>query len=117
VEGLREGKRKKKGVCSVTYFLKARAMEPEKQSLLANGSENTFVSRQRLDKHVSAATDEHVTINVLLEIIFYTQSVQRAYKEDNWGKQTSSTLCGGGVEYLHRDPASRRRRRKGKSQI
>jgi hypothetical protein len=24
--------------------------------------------------------------------------------------------CGGGVEYLHRDPASRRRRRKGKSQ-
>jgi hypothetical protein len=25
--------------------------------------------------------------------------------------------CGGGVEYLHLDPASRRRRRKGKSQI
>jgi hypothetical protein len=25
--------------------------------------------------------------------------------------------CGGGVEYLHRDPASRRRRRKGKTQI
>jgi hypothetical protein len=25
--------------------------------------------------------------------------------------------CGGGVEYLHRDPTSRRRRRKGKSQI
>jgi hypothetical protein len=25
--------------------------------------------------------------------------------------------CGGGVEYLHRDPASRRRRRKGKSKI
>jgi hypothetical protein len=25
--------------------------------------------------------------------------------------------CGGGVEYLHRDPASRRRRRNGKSQI
>jgi hypothetical protein len=23
--------------------------------------------------------------------------------------------CGGGVDYLHRDPASRRRRRKGKS--
>jgi hypothetical protein len=22
-------------------------------------------------------------------------------------------MCGGGVEYLHRDPASRRRRRKG----
>jgi hypothetical protein len=25
--------------------------------------------------------------------------------------------CGGGIEYLHGDPASRRRRRKGKSQI
>jgi hypothetical protein len=30
---------------------------------------------------------------------------------------TLSHPCGGGVEYLHRDPASRRRRRKGKSQI
>jgi hypothetical protein len=29
----------------------------------------------------------------------------------------SSLACGGGVEYLHRDPASRKRRRKGKSQI
>jgi hypothetical protein len=29
----------------------------------------------------------------------------------------TQTLCGGGIEYLHRDPASRRRRRKGKSQI
>jgi hypothetical protein len=27
------------------------------------------------------------------------------------------SLCGGGVEYLHRDPASRRRRWKGKSRI
>jgi hypothetical protein len=29
----------------------------------------------------------------------------------------TGSSCGGGVEYLHRDPASRRRRRKGKSQI
>jgi hypothetical protein len=29
---------------------------------------------------------------------------------------SSSDPCGGGVEYLHRDPASRRRRLKGKSQ-
>jgi hypothetical protein len=27
------------------------------------------------------------------------------------------SLCGGGVEYFHRDPASRRRRRKEKSHI
>jgi hypothetical protein len=30
---------------------------------------------------------------------------------------TSVYPCGGGFEYLHRDPASRRRRQKGKSQI
>jgi hypothetical protein len=30
---------------------------------------------------------------------------------------TERSPWGGGVEYLHRDPASRRRRRKGKSQI
>jgi hypothetical protein len=30
-------------------------------------------------------------------------------------KSEFSPPCGGGVEYLHRDPASRRRRRKGKS--
>jgi hypothetical protein len=33
------------------------------------------------------------------------------------GIPKKSYLCGGGVEYLHRDPASRRRRRNGKSQI
>jgi hypothetical protein len=31
----------------VTYFLEARTVEPEKQPLLANGSETTFVARQR----------------------------------------------------------------------
>jgi hypothetical protein len=39
----------------------------------------------------------------------------------NYIKRTSNYYeifpCGGGVEYLHRDPASRRRRRKGKSRI
>jgi hypothetical protein len=32
-------------------------------------------------------------------------------------ESTSHCPCGGGVEYLHRDPASRRRRRKGKSRV
>jgi hypothetical protein len=40
----------------------------------------------------------------------------REYENRNLLRPQSS-LCGGGVEYLHRDPASRRRRRKGKSQI
>jgi hypothetical protein len=33
--------------CTVVYLLKVRSVEPEKQSLLGNGSEITFVSRQR----------------------------------------------------------------------
>jgi hypothetical protein len=56
----------------VAYLLEARTVEPEKQPLLANGSETTFVSRQRLGKHVPAATDKHKTIEVLLETVFST---------------------------------------------
>jgi hypothetical protein len=74
------------------------------------------ICRQRLGKHVPAATDTHATIQILLETVFSTRSVQRGYKENNWSK-FSSHPCGGGVEYLHRDPASRRRRRKVKSRI
>jgi hypothetical protein len=59
----------------------------------------------------------HATIEVLLETEFSTQSVPRGDKEENRGNQVSSVRlpCGGGVEYLHLNPASRRRRRKGKS--
>jgi hypothetical protein len=74
----------------VAYLLKARTVEPEKQPLLANGSETTFVSIQRLGKQVPAAMDTHVTIEVLLEILFSTRSVQRRYKEDNWRNRVSS---------------------------
>jgi hypothetical protein len=44
------------------------------------------VSRQRLGKHVPAATDTHATIEVLLEIVFPTRSMQRGYKEENCSK-------------------------------
>jgi hypothetical protein len=71
-------------------LLKASTVVPERQPLLATGSEKTFVSRQRLNKHVPAATDKHATIEVLLETVFSTRPVQRDYKEDNWGKQVSS---------------------------
>jgi hypothetical protein len=41
-------------------------------------------------------------------------SVPRSYLEDNRGDSVNiETLGGGGVEHLHRSPASRRRRRKG----
>jgi hypothetical protein len=56
----------------VEYLLKARTVEPEKQPLLANVSEATFVSRQLLGKHVPVATDKHKTIKVLLQTVFST---------------------------------------------
>jgi hypothetical protein len=62
---------------TVEYLLKARTLDPEKQLLVVNGSETTFISRQHLGKHVSAAMDTYATIEVLLETVFSTWSVQR----------------------------------------
>jgi hypothetical protein len=45
--------------------------------------------------------------------VFSVRSDPSLYNE----RPTIIGSCGGWVEYLHRDPASRRRRRKGKSQI
>jgi hypothetical protein len=70
------------------------------------------VCEQRLYKHVPAVTNMRATIDgwwfrcgprrgVILKTI----------------KLTSSSPCGGGVEYLHRDHASHRRRRNEKSQL
>jgi hypothetical protein len=74
----------------VIYLLKTRTVEPEKQPLLANGSETTFVSRKRLGKHVPAATNTHSSIDVLLQRAFFTRSVKRGYEEDKWGNRVSS---------------------------
>jgi hypothetical protein len=62
-------------------------------------------------EHVPAATNTHATLEVLAETVFSTRSVPWGYMQGNWGNQVKP------VEYFHRDPASRRRRRKGKSQI
>jgi hypothetical protein len=62
------------------YLLKARTMEPEKQLLLANGSETTFVSRQRLRKHVPAATDTHATREILFKRRFLLDTCKRVIK-------------------------------------
>jgi hypothetical protein len=64
--------------------------------------ETAAVAMQRRGKHAS------ITIELLLKTVSSTRSVKRGYKKDNGGDP-----CGGGVEYLHRSPASRRRRRKG----
>jgi hypothetical protein len=66
-------------------------------SLPGNDSVNTF-PWQRI----------HITITVLLDASFSVRYVSYKMRLTDW-----QTPCGGGVEYLHRDPASRRRRRKG----
>jgi hypothetical protein len=45
------------------YSLKAGTVDPEKQPLLANGFETTFVSGQRFGKHVPLETN-NVTMPV-----------------------------------------------------
>jgi hypothetical protein len=67
------------------------------------------VARQRLSRNVIAATNTHARIEELLN------AVRVVLKEGRL--LIPLHPCGGGFEYLHRDPASRRRRRKGKSQI
>jgi hypothetical protein len=67
-----------------------------------------------LNKPSIAATDTHATTE-LLETVFSLWFVQRLYSEHE--RERICPPCGGGVEYLHRDPTSRRRQRKGKSEI
>jgi hypothetical protein len=80
-----------RGLNIVAYLLKARTVEPEKQPLLANGSETTFVSRQRPRSgqrnrrlllgngpvNVPTARYTHATIEVLLETVFSTRCLQK----------------------------------------
>jgi hypothetical protein len=75
---------------TVVYMLRARTVGPEKQPLVANDSETTFISRQRLGKYVPAATDTHATIQVMLETVFSTWSVLSGYKGDIWGNRVRS---------------------------
>jgi hypothetical protein len=45
--------------------------------------ETTAIALQRRGKHAST------TIELLLETVFSTQSVQMGYREDNWGDPVS----------------------------
>jgi hypothetical protein len=49
-------------------------------------NKTTAVAMQRHSKHAST------TIELLLEMVFCTQSMQRGYKEDNWGDPVSLEL-------------------------
>jgi hypothetical protein len=72
----------------VAYLLKPSIVEPEKQSLLANGSETTFVSRQRLSK--KKIRGNRYAYNNRGIVVFSTHPVPRGDKKDNWGNQVSS---------------------------
>jgi hypothetical protein len=71
------------------------------------------VSRQRIGKHVPATTNTHTTIQLLLQTVFSALPVQVVVRKTVGATQLHP--YGGRFEYLHRGPASRRRRRKGKS--
>jgi hypothetical protein len=71
------------------------------------------VATQRHGKHVSGEINQHWTIEELLKTVFSKWFVPEGY----WWNKFSAPPFGGGVEYFHRSPASRRRRRKGKSRI
>jgi hypothetical protein len=47
------------------------------------------ISRQQIIKHFASATNTHKTMELLLERVFSTWSVQSGYKEGNWGDPVS----------------------------
>jgi hypothetical protein len=75
-------------ICIVVYLLKARIVEAENQPLLANGSETTFVSRQRLCKHVPAPKDKHATIEVLLRRCLLLSPCKGVKREKTWANKS-----------------------------
>jgi hypothetical protein len=81
------------------HHLKAGLAREADVHLLGNGS------------LVSAATDtrdQQTNCSVWWLLFGYLEVIKESFERHP---------CGGGVEYLHRDPASRRKRRKGKAQI
>jgi hypothetical protein len=67
----------------VAYLLKARTVEPAKQPLLTNGSETTFVSRQRPRNGGR---------------VLSARAVPRIYKKDNRGNLVSTVRKSAGKE-------------------
>jgi hypothetical protein len=63
-----------------------------------------LVSRQRIGKHVPAATNMSTTIQLLLETVFAIRPVQSGYKQDNWGDPVSCQL----TESVESQPVKRR---------
>jgi hypothetical protein len=58
-------------------FGKRHRARPQGINGRGTGARETVVASERLDKHVPATTDKHATVEVMLETVFYTGSVQR----------------------------------------
>jgi hypothetical protein len=84
-------------------------------------NETTAVAMQR------AARNNESTVGIGVSYVVRSEAISRDRRNlvqfcsallcSALGQFGRRLPCGGGFEYLHRDPASRRRRRKGKSQI
>jgi hypothetical protein len=72
--------------CIVTRCLKGKTAEPKRQSLLGNGSVNTFPWKP---SNVTAATVTHTT-EELLKAVFSVRSMQRLCKESQLGLWVNS---------------------------
>jgi hypothetical protein len=82
----------------------------ERQPLLRNGSANTPIARQWLDKrHVTSATLAYATIEEMLEAVFSIRSA--ASDTSHCGKATARRyfLCGPPRGYLYLENRSQRR--------
>jgi hypothetical protein len=68
------------------------------------------IARQQISKHTSLTTEQQrpCFLHGPCKVVIRKCLAEQKSEDDP---------CGGGVEYLHCDPASRRRRWKGKSQI
>jgi hypothetical protein len=75
------------------------------------------VSGQRLGKRVLLLGSRFLIMQQIHcnngRAVFSTWSVPRGYKRDKDWSLVRVLPCGGGFEYLHRSPASSKRRRKG----
>jgi hypothetical protein len=84
--------------------------------LLDNGQVNNFpLNRVKYRESLAKQWDDGQDSSKI-QAVFFVEPVQNGYKRDEF-RSWQLHPCGGGVEYLHRYPANRRRRRKEKSQI
>jgi hypothetical protein len=67
-------------------------------------------ARKQSGEHVSAALNQHAKLDELLEAMFSMRPVPRLCNGEERETLGGGYPCGGGIEYLHRSPASRRRR-------